>query len=229
MRAEIPDLPENLFRYNLDGPPETIEILGILEFCWHHVGEPIPGSFHSFFQHSHLGFDRDLGQQKFSEGVNRIFSRNGLAYTLTGDGQIQRLGPPLLREELASAFPHSGDWELDQILESARRKFSSPREEIRREALLELWAAWERLKTTGEGANKKDQISDLLDAAAGTGYPELRQRLNSEALELTSIGNFHQIRHTAIGQEKVEWVEHIDYLFHRLFSMIHLILRTKVS
>ena len=70
MRAEIPDLPENLFRYNLDGLPETIEILDILEFCWHHVGEPIPGSFHSFFQHSHLGFDRDLGQQKFSEGVN---------------------------------------------------------------------------------------------------------------------------------------------------------------
>ena len=227
MRAEIPDLPESLFSYNLDGHPLTIEILDLLEFCWHHVGEPILGSYHSFFQHSHLGFDRDQGQQKFSESVNRIFSRNGLAYTLTGEGNIERLAPPVLREELTSVQFVTGESELDHILESSRRKFLNPREEIRREALLELWDAWERLKTTGEGADKKDQIISLLDDAAGSPFPKFRERLEKEALELTSIGNNHQIRHTEVTQEKVESTEHIDYLFHRLFSMIHLILKTK--
>ena len=228
MRAEIPDLPEDTtFRANLGGPPKTLHILDVLEFCWLHVGEPIPGSYHGFFQHRHLSFDRDLGRYKFSEAVNRIFSRNGLAYTLTDEGQIQRLEPQVLREELAAVLFHSGDGELDQILGSARRKFSNPREEIRREALLELWDAWERLKTTGQGADKKDQIAALLNDAAGTEFPKFRQLLEKEALELTSIGNNHQIRHTETWQEKVEQTEHIDYLFYRLFSLIQLILKTK--
>ena len=227
MRAEIPDLPKSIFGYSREGPLRTIDILDLLTFCWRHVGDPIEGSYHSFFQHSHLSFNRELGQHRFLEAVNRMLSRNGLTYRLMGEGSIERLGPTVLREELASARFSSGESELDHILEMARRKFMSPRDEVRREALLELWDAWERLKTTGEGANKKDQISDLLDDAAGTEFPKLRERLDSEALELTSIGNSHQIRHTEIGQEKVERSEHIDYLFHRLFSMIQLLLKTK--
>ena len=227
MRAEIPSLPTNLFGYYLDGPPKTTEILDLIEFCWRHIGDPIEGSYHSFFQHSHLSFDRELGRHKFSEAINRILNRNGLAYTLSGEGQILRLEPPALREELTSSVFHSRDWELDQIMESARRKFSSPRAEIRREALLELWDAWERLKTTGQGANKGDQISSLLDDAAGLAYPKFRERLELDARELTSMGNNHQIRHSEVTQEKVDNSEHIDYLFHRLFSMIQLILKTK--
>ena len=227
MRAEIPSLPENLFNYKLDGPPETVEILDVLEFCWRHVGEPVTGSYHSFFQHFHLSFNRDSGQNKYSEEVNRILSRNGLAYTLTDVGIIERLSPPVLSEELVSAQFVTGDSELDYILESARRKFLNPREDIRREALLELWDAWERLKTTGQGADKKEQITALLNDAAGMVYPKFRQLLEKEALELTSIGNNHQIRHTEVSQEKVEKSEHIDYLFHRLFSIIQLILKTK--
>ena len=69
----------------------------------------------------------------------------------------------------------------------------------------------------------------MLNDAAGTGYPKFRQLLEKEAFELTSIGNNHQIRHTEIWQEKVEQLEHIDYLFHRLFSLIQLILKTKGS
>ena len=156
-----------------------------------------------------------------------MLGRNGLAYALSHEGQIQRLGPPVLREELRSAVFSSGEWELDQILESARRKYSNPRAEIRREALLELSDAWERLKTTGQGTNKADQITSLLDDAAGLTYPKFRERLETDAKELTSIGNNHQIRHSELTQEKVESSAHIDYLFHRLFSMIQLILKTR--
>ena len=96
MRAEIPSLPENPFSYGLDVLAETAEILDVLEFCWRHVGEPVKRSYHDYFQHFHLDFDRDSGQHKYSEEVNRIFSRNGLAYTLTDEGIIERLSPPVL-------------------------------------------------------------------------------------------------------------------------------------
>ena len=182
MRAEIPNLPENLFGNNLDGPPETVAILDVIEFCWRHVGEPVTGSYHNFFQHSHLSFNRDLGRSKFRDQINLIFARNGLAYTLTDEGNIERIGPPVLNEELASAQFVTGDSELDRILESARRKFLNPHVEIRREALLELWGAWERLRTTGQGADKKDQIMALLNGTAGTGYPKFRELLEKEAL-----------------------------------------------
>ena len=230
MRTEIPDLPDSPtgpLGNSLDGPPRTIDILDMLEFCWRHIGDPCRGTYHDFFQHYHLTFDREAGRQKFSEKVNSILSRNGIAYTLTGGGAIERLGPSVLNEELGMAQFNTGDLELDHILETARRKFLNPSEEIRREALLELWDGWERLKTTGVGTNKGDQISSLLDDAAGSAYPKFRERLETDAKELTSIGNNHQIRHTEVSQEKVEKSEHIDYLFHRLFSMIQLILNTK--
>ena len=227
IHGEISDLPYWPWLTPTDEPPQTVTVLELMEFCWRHVGHPTQVGYHQYWKHYHLKFDSELGRTKFVEGVNLVLRRNGLAYELTHDGHIVRLGPPVLREELTSAHFITGDSELDRILESARRKFLSPREEIRREALLELWDAWERLKTTGDGPNKKDQITSLLDGAAGPSYPQFRARLETDARELTEIGNSHQIRHTEVTQEKVESSDHIDYLFHRLFSMIQLILGSK--
>ena len=229
MLGEIPGLPDRPWVHSLGERPETIHILDMIEFSWRCVGEPVQHAFHPFPKHYHLEFERESGQNKFREDVNRIFGRNGLAYELNNEGQIERIGPPVLREVLTSVHFQSGEDELDRLLETARAKFFSPREEIRHEALQELWDAWERLKTTGQGANKGTQISSLLDDAAGSAYPKFRERIETDAKELTSIGNNHQIRHTEVNKEKVEKSEHIDYLFHRLFSMIQLILNPKGS
>jgi hypothetical protein len=53
----------------------------------------------------------------------------------------------------------------------------------------------------------------------------LRAFLETEAKELTAIGNSMRIRHSEATQEKVEKSEEVDYLFHRAFSFIRLILR----
>ena len=227
IHGEIPGLPSWPWLAQAYEPPGTICILELIEFCWRHIGQPAQTRYHDFFDHHHLRFDVELGRRNFTEDVNRIFARNGLAYTFTSEGRVERLGPPVLREELASTELVTGNSELDRLLESARRKFLSPNEEIRREALLELWDAWERLKTIGVGPNKKVQITSLLDDAVGSALPKFRARLETEAIELTSIGNDHQIRHTEVTQEKIENGEHVDYLFHRLFSMIQLILKTQ--
>lgn len=229
MHAEIPNLPEEPWRAKTDEPSKTVDILDMIEFCWRCIGQPTSLDYHPFFKHSHLKFNVEAGQEKFCEAVNRIFSRNGIAYTLTDEGRIERLAPTVLREELASAHFHTGDPELDRMLEKARHKFLNHHREIRREALDTLWDAWERLKTLGEGLGKKAQVSDLLDATAGSLPSKYRDALEREAKELTWIGNNFQIRHSETNQQKIDKSEHIDYLFHRLFSLIQLIVRTRDS
>lgn len=228
MRAEVPnlqsvDLPP---WYHGETMPRTLDVLDMIQFCWRCIGLPTQSGYHPFYKHYHLRFDVDAGRNKFQEDINRIFRRNGLAYELKEDGSVTRLVPPVLHEMLASAQFHTRDSDLNRMLEAARSKFLDPDEEVRREALEKLWDAWERLKTLGTGTDKRAQITALLDAVVGSSSPLLRQALEREAMELTSIGNGMQIRHSEKGKERVATAEHIDYLFHRLFSLIQVILRS---
>ncbi len=197
----------------------------MIEFCWRCVGKPDRIEYHSYFSHYHLQFDIEAGQDEFRDDVNRILRRNGLAYELTEQGSIERLAAPVLREELAAIQFDTGEAELDRLLETARRKFLNPNEVVRREALEVLWDAWERLKTLGSGSDKKAKITSLLDDTAGSSSPQFRAALEREATELTWIGNHLQIRHSEMSQERLAEGKHIDYLFHRLLSLIQAILR----
>ena len=186
---------------------------------------PSAAAITSFFKHSHLKFDIKTGRSEFCEAINRVFRRNGLAYELTEKGRIKRTAAPVLREELASAQFRTSNAELNRMLETARRKFLDPDEATRREALEALWDAWERLKTLGRGQDKKAQVTSLLDGTAGSSSPKFREALEREARELTQIGNNLQIRHSETSQERLVEGKHVDYLFHRLFSLIWTVLR----
>jgi hypothetical protein len=224
IQAEIPGLTERPWYGGTEERPTTMQILDLIEFCWRCVGKPEQGSYHGFFDHHHLSFDVDAGRAAFRTDVNRIFGRNGLAYELTDEGRIERLAPPVLRDDLAAAIFRTGDAELDRMLETARRKFLDPDEEIRREALEALWDAWERIKTLG-GPDKKAQTTALLYVTAAPSSPKFLEALVGEARELTALGNSLQIRHSETSQERLASAHHVDYLFHRLFSLIQLILR----
>jgi hypothetical protein len=99
--------------------PETLDILDFLQFCYHHVSKAIPGSYHSFFKHHHLSFDRDTGATAIRNRVNRVLSRNGIAFDLQSDGTIKRLAPPVLAEALRSPIPTTGDTSLDGLIDDA--------------------------------------------------------------------------------------------------------------
>ena len=220
--AEIP----NVQHLGPAGPLRTLAILDLIEFCWRCIGVPIREGYHDYFKHHHLDFNVEEGRNQFRADINRIFRCNGLAYELKEDGCIERLAPPVLREELVSVQFRTGDNDLDGMLETARRDFLHPDEATRREALKALWYAWERLKTL-EGQDKKAQITAILNRIAGSSSSKFRNALEQEAKELTSIGNSFQIRHSETNQERLARSEHVDYLFHRLFALIHVILRTK--
>jgi len=226
MRSEIPSLPEEMWSLlSQDEPPATLLIMDMIEFCWRAVGKPIQRGYHSYFKHYHFDYDVEAGRTEFCEAINRIFRRNGLAYELTDAGEVHRLAPPALREALAKATFSTGDSDLDAMLEIARRKFLDPDEAVRREALEKLWDAWERVKTVEPGADKRAQVTALLNRAASSDGSGFRQRLEAEANEITRIGNSFQIRHTETTQEPLTSADHVDYLFHRLFALIRLVLR----
>jgi hypothetical protein len=217
------DIPDREWPFEERLLPSTLAILDVIEFCHRHVAQPTSYGFHRFFGHDHLSFDREAGQRELRERVNQLFARNGLVYELQESGQVVRAGPPVLHESLHSTTFSTGDSDLDAMLETARAKFLDPDPSIRRESLEKLWDAWERLKTLAPGKDKKASTQEMLDRAAPE--PHFRAALDQEARELTRIGNSFQIRHTEISQTPLALNEHVDYLFHRLFALILLLLR----
>ena len=198
-------------------------ILDLLEFCARNVATPIKRGYHGFFSHYHLDFEHDEGLKEFVADVNRLLARNGIGFELTAEGKAMRLGPAVLRVALADALFRSGDAETDRLLEDSRRLIFSPHIEDRRNGLEKLWDAFERIKTLEPGNDKQARATVLLGKTARA--PRFRAFLENEAKELTAIGNNLQIRHFETTQEKLERPEQVDYLFHRMFSFIRLVLR----
>ncbi len=203
--------------------PDTFAALDLIQFSYQSIATPIQGSYHGFFQHHHLTFDADSGREEFRARVNSILARNGIAYELKEDGTIERLLSPVLREALSNTVFRTRDKTLNQMLEDARTKFLNPDPVVRRESVERLWDCWERIKTLGEPEDKKASVGFLLNKV--TEQKEVRDMLEEEARKLTNIGNSFHIRHTESKQTLVSDSHIMDYLFHRLFSMIMLLLK----
>ncbi len=205
---------------------DSTEILDILEFCWEHISKPVGQWIHEepdVYPHRHLvSFDKAAGRAEFRERVTEILRRYHVAFELGEDGRIRRIESLPLRSIIPER-PRTGDKQLDRLIEQAIDSLRTPRDMQR--ALERVWDAWERLKTI-EDTDKKRGISALLDKAADPRKsPKLRQILESEARELTRIGNDLMIRHTEANKETVDTAEQAEYLFHRCFAMIWLLLR----
>jgi hypothetical protein len=218
-------VPEIQWPLTPDAVPSPLAMFDLIQFCYQSVAKPIIRSVHTYFGHSHFDFDTVEGRAIFRDDVNRLFSRHGIAYELTAEGSIVRIGPPLLREALLGFTFSTGDGELDRMLEAARKKLLDPDLSVRNDALETLWDAWERIKTLeipGKG-NKPASAAQLLDKASSE--PNFRKLLEEETRKLTEIGNTFRIRHTEAYNTPIERSEHVDFLFHRLFAMIRLVLR----
>ena len=109
------------------------------------------------------------------------------------------------------------------MLEDARKKFLNPDPLVRRESIERLWDCWERIKTLDKPTDKRASIALLLEKI--TTQKNVREMLEEEARNLTDIGNSFHIRHTELQQTLVSDSDVIDYLFHRLFSLIMLVLK----
>jgi hypothetical protein len=225
LQAELPEVEfplETSFASDDSPPYDTLTILDLIQFTYEHIAEPRQVHYHTYFNHYHLSFDRAEGRMKFLDDVNRIFSRNGIAYELNEYGNILRLISEVDKTLIDQTFD-TGDTTLDNLLSEAQCKFLNPEPEIRKEALDKLWDAWERVKTIKNPRNKRESIRLLLEEISDE--PNFRGRLNNEAIELTDIGNKFHIRHHETNQTELEDPTYVDYLFVRMFAMINLIIK----
>ena len=222
--AEFPELKIPL---EASEAPPNLLILDFLEFCHEHIAKPVKGSYHSYWGMHHLNFDTESGQAEFRQRINRILSRNGIAFELQDNGQITRIAPPILNDFLKEALFQTDDALLDLMLETARTKYLDPSFQTRLEALEKLWDAWERIKTIEYPKDKKKSIGILLEKASSES--RFRERLDYEAAELTNIGNSFMIRHTETTKTPITSSAHVDYLFHRMFALIFLVLGDRIG
>lgn len=155
--------------------------------------------------------------------VQTFFVNAGISYDIDSDGEIIRYGQEPLSAVLVDSIFRTDDSELDGLLQSARQKFLDRDSKIHRESIEKLWDAWERLKTIEEGKDKLAQASALFSRlSVGTKFREI---IEKEGRELTTLGNNFMIRHTETNKIPISAEVEVDYLFHRLFSLIWLLLR----
>lgn len=156
-------------------------------------------------------------------GHYQVFATNVLDPALRDLRKVaeRRVLPPILFEAMGT-LPASGDATLDKLLAEATAKFKDPAPTVRREALEKLWDAWERVKTLDNSGNKRLSAEELLDRAADE--PTFRSLLKTEARALTEICNIYLIRHFETDRLDLGRIEHADYLFHRLYALIYLLL-----
>jgi len=218
--------PTLKFPLNELDKPVTLTILEFIEFCHEHMAKPVTFDLHKYFTHHHLSFNKQEGQTEFRNQVNRLFERNGIAFELQNNGKVTRLAPPIVRDILNNAIFQTNDQELDSLLETARFKYLNPGLKIRLESLEKLWDAWERIKTL-DGANKKKSVKMLAEKASDE--INMHKVLMEDAQALTDIGNNFMIRHTEVGKTPITSSAHVDYLFHRMFALIYLLLGNHIG
>lgn len=218
------DIPDISWPFDTETVPvNQLAIFDAIEFFYQHVSKPSSFSYHSFFQHNHItSFDRETGKTEYRSQINQLFHRNHHPYELKDNGCVERLGPPILDSTLRRIRFNTSDLHLDNLLETARSKFLDPDPAIRKESLEKLWDAWERIKTLRD-SDKSKSMNQILSQVS----PEdnFKSRLDNEGRELTAIGNQFMIRHTETNKVPVGDSDQVDYLFHRMFSLIWLILK----
>lgn len=202
---------------------DTYAVLDLIELIYKNLSDPVRiGSIHSYFNHYHLKFeDTDINKKEFKGQLNELFGRNGIAYSLNDDGNIIRILPTpidaVIHEKVTTL-----DERLNTLLCESIQNILLPKKENRIKALERIWDAFERLKTY-YGTNKKVSMEQVL-VNLSNGNELLRIFLNEECKVLTNIGNQFQIRHFEKDKMQITNEAHIDYLYYRIFSFIHLFL-----
>ncbi len=223
VRAEIPDLGWPLPTYSV---PPTLAVLDLLEFMQRHAYGVTEGSYHGFFDHHHLRFERNEGYREFRDAINRLLARSGTVYKLNKRGRIERVVPEAVAAALRSELPPTRDREFDKLLDTAARKYLDPDPDVRQEALEKLWDAFERAKTMLH-SNKKSGVAKLVEAATKGAPPEEAELLNQEMRALTDIGNQFRIRHheTKAIPPSAAFVDQLFCRMHACLLRVHPALR----
>lgn len=114
--------------------------------------------------------------------------------------------------------PNKFDETIHKKVEESKIYIRSKNSDQKQVALEKIWDCFERLKTIYEGG-KKQSVSKLIDNISHDSE-RIKENLEHEFLELTTIGNFFQIRHFETGTEPIPTDSYREYLYFRTLSLI---------
>lgn len=195
--------------------------LDFIEFCYKNIQEAIQNDYHEYFKHHHFNFkESTILKNDFKNKINQIFERNGIVFFINDEGEINKTLPKAI-EPLINQIYHTDDSRLNELVQLANGKFILPKIEDRIYALEKIWDAFERTKTYYVEKNKKESVTELIELVSN-GNNEFINLINDEANSLTAIGNKYQIRHFETNKIEITDNKHVDYLFYRMISLIHL-------
>jgi hypothetical protein len=205
-----------------DSLPDKYSVLDFVEFIYENLWDYIEGSFHSFFQHTHLSFPGIRNcREPFRTKINKLFERNGIVFYLDSDGKIKRQLPLELDALIAKMKVRTSDERLNELVNQAIEDIRKPAVKDRSYSLEKLWDAFERMKTFYTTMDKKDS-ADKIIKNAGSATPEFCEMLTAEFKALSEIGNKFQVRHFETNKIQIQSTQHIDYLFYRMLAIINL-------
>jgi len=235
VKSEIPDVEipviikveKKTFSFNDNESVANIvnkyTALDFIEFCFKNISEAIQDDYHDFFKHYHLNFkNSEKLKDEFRIKINQIFERNGIVFDLNENGKINRLISKTF-EPLINKIYRTSDVRLNELVKLSQEKFILPKIEDRIYALEKIWDAFERMKTYYIEKNKKQSVDELIQLVSNTNT-NFEVMLSEECKSLTNIGNNYQIRHFETNKIEITDNKHIDYLYYRMISLMHLFL-----
>lgn len=190
--------------------PRRDDIFDLLEFC-HKSTKPVD--------------DQKLGTRVFRDQINAILRRNLICFQINEQGEVTRT-TSIVFQEMVGEFSkgiHGLEGETRRLINQGIVGYIGRRDEDLEVGSKSLWAAWERLKTTFQGADKRRQAQYMVNVAAQNESPEFRKLVDDEATMLTGVGNRFTIRHSETDRIAVRGDAQQRWLFERLFALILLI------
>ncbi len=202
------------------------EILRYVELFHQLVSKPLDEWYHNYCEASHAkAFDEVVGKAEYSRRVNAIFQRWNPELTLV-DGEVVNAGSKVLSPRLADTLEYQGDDHLEQLVETAIRRFQAGDETEKLGALTDLANALERIKETlGEG--DKRRAGTALVANLGIGSKHCAD-FDNLLKSMSNISNNMAIRHHEPSRTLLRGQgDLVEFLFHMYYGAIRLALRSQ--
>ncbi len=223
-RSGIIDKPKKN-PYGVDDKFDQYGLLDFIEFMFATVRNISSRFWHSYYNHYDLHFENMRGvASQFRDDINRIFNQTGLLYSLSDFGMVERVSENgVLSNDIENRVEQVTEKGLKELIQEAILLYKTPTPQARRDSVVKIWNAFERLKSYYETAtvNKKASASKIVSDMAG-GQTDFVALFNDEFMTLTRIGNNYRIRHHEMDKIDITDSRHYDYFFNRCLSLVAL-------
>ena len=198
-------------------------LLDFIEFIFENIRDIQKGDYHKFYNHYHLTAKNTKAVRVyFRDEINACFEKTGLLYTLTCNGEVERVVVnDIASTNVVNTILSVQEKGTRELLQEAINLHRSHEPNAARDATEKLWDAFERLKTYYTGLDKSKSADTIINDMAD-GSEDYIALFKEEFKKLTTIGNSFRIRHHETDKIEVTDPRYFDYFFNRCLSLIAL-------